>query len=128
MPSAPEFTYAARELWATEVLHQMESEHSRDAYGYQGIAGEITVYLEWEKQGSKQVCATVMHPQVVEYGVYIQTATVCKDQLHEVSPNHQFHASFDIGVVETMLPLELRQQIVGTLDGARYQLGEKRNE
>ena len=128
MPSTPELTYAAREIWATEILHQTESEYSRDAYCYQRIAREITVNLEREQQGCQQISATVMHLQIVEYGVYIQTATVCKHQLHEISPDHQFHAGDDIVVVETVFPLELRQQIVGTLDGTRYQLGEKGNE
>ncbi len=54
MPFAPELGDVARKVRKIEIAHQIDTEQTRRAYRYIGIARKITVYLEREEDTSEQ--------------------------------------------------------------------------
>ena len=69
-----------------------------------------------------------MHRHMIEDGVDVEAAAVGHHQFHEVAPCHQPQARHDVGVIQRVALTELRQQVVGALDGAGDELWEERHE
>lgn len=51
-----------------------------------------------------------------------QATTIGKHKFQEIPPNHHFQPFHSLIAIETMLLLELRQQVVGSLNRSSYQL------
>ena len=111
-----------------EVFHQSESQHTGHADGDEGVAGKVAVNLEGEEQRGHKIGAAVVHRDMVEHGIDIESAAVGKGEFHKIAPGHQPQAAQRTGVVKPMVLAKLRQQVVGTFYRAGHQLREERHE
>ena len=128
MPTPPKLRYVATEIRNVKVAHQFDTEQLGRAYGYVGVAREVAVNLYGEQHGCEQECAARVGGIISKYGVHVGGAVVRHDNLFEESPEDLAHAVHGLRVVE-MPPLqELRQEVRGTLDRSRHELGKERQE
>ena len=128
VPTAPKLRNVAAEIRHVEVPHQLYAEQLGCAYGNVGIAREITVNLEGEKDGSKKQSASCLFRVSRENFVHIHSAIICYHYLLEQAPKDLTHTVNGCVIVEFALLQELRQEVRRTLDRAGNQLREKRDE
>lgn len=125
MPATPELGYVTAEIRHVEVAHQLNAKQFGATYGYIGIAGKITIYLESEENGSQQQSAATLVLIGVEHLIDIDSTIVGYDYLLEETPQHLAATVNGLRIIESPRTLELRQEVGGTLNRARYQLRKK---
>ncbi len=128
VPAAPELGDVSREIGEIEVAHQVDAEQARRADGDVRISREIAVYLEGEEERTHKQVRAAQCLIVVEDDVDGGGAVVRHHHFLEQSPQYLPHSVCRLAVVEAAWCEELRQQVGGTLDGTRHQLGEEADE
>lgn len=128
MPTTPELGYVAREVGVVEVAHQSDAKQLGGAYRDVGIAGEVAVNLEGERDGGDEQLHAVIVGVVVPHPVDGYRAVVGQNHLFAESPKDLAHAVDGGSVVEGAGLEELGQEVGGALDGAGYQLRKETDE
>lgn len=128
VPTTPKFSNVTTEIRHVEVPHQFNSKQLGRAYSNVGIAREVAVDLEGEKDGSKKQGASCLFRVSRENLVHIHRAIVRHHYLLEQAPQDLAHTVNGSVVIEFSFLQELRQEVSRPLDGASHQLWEKRNE
>lgn len=125
MPATPELGYVTAEIRHIEVAHQLNAKQFGATNRYIGIAGKITVYLKGEKNGCQQQSTAALILIGVEHLIDIDGTIVGNNYLLEKAPQHLAATVNGLRIIESPRTLELRQEVGGTLNRARYQLRKK---
>ena len=121
MIAFPEILHrGGEEIWTTEIVHQLESHHSRTTYGNETVARKITIELETENTRGNQYAHAIVIDHIVIDGINIDGASVCYDQLEKVTPQHQMDTADHLFGIEAMLFIKLAQEIGAALNGTRH--------
>ena len=128
MPPAPKLSNVPAEIRHVEVPHQLYAKQFGRAYGDVGIAREIAVNLEGEKDGSKKQGASTLVCVSLEHFIHIHRAVVGHHYLLEQAPKDLTHTVNGSVVIEFSFLQELRQEVSRPIYGAGHQLREKRDE
>ena len=128
VPTAPKLSNVAAEIRHVEVAHQLYSKQLGRAYGNVGIAREVAVDLEGEKDGSKKQGASALVCVGRENLVHIHRAVVGYHYLLEQAPKDLTHTVNGGIVIEFPFLQKLWQEVRCPLNGAGHQLREKRDE
>ena len=129
VPAAPEIADARREVRRVEVLHQVEAEDLRRADRDHGIAAEVAVDLQRERQRRQQQRDASEGRVIIPDSVHEDRRPVRDDHLQEEAPDHQDGALCDpFGVPKLlfMRVLHLREQVAAALDRTSHELREER--
>src|SRR5690348_8996386 len=129
MPSAPEVAQGSGEVGLTEIDHEMESQQLRAASGNVAITAEVAIDLPGKCIGSNGREEQVRLTEAAgEHGIRQQGAVVGYDALSKQAEQYEHDAVKELVGAERAGALNLRQQVVGTLDGPGNQVREQADE
>ena len=128
MPAGPEFGDGMRHVGQIEVLHEPYAHDPRAANSDIGIPREIAVHLEGEHdRGGDDGGRGGGFRRGIDSDD-IGRELIRDDHLLEEAGKDDFESFTQVVCIEPMLRLELRQQVLGALDGAGDKLREEGNE
>lgn len=128
VPTAPKLSDVSREIRKIEVTHQADAEQACRTDGDVRITGKVTIDLESEEYGAQQQIEAIEVLIVGEYLIDRDGTIVRHHHLFEQAPQDLTHTVYRLSVVEGTRPQELGQQIGGTLNRSRHQLGKETDE
>src|SRR5579859_4528083 len=122
VPAPPELQRISGEIGICEVSRQPEPEELRGPHSHVGVSREVTVDLESEADGGRRQRTPGVQPGACKGRVHYLSQSV-GDQDFLEKPPQDLAAPIGRGFQrEHALPLELREEIAGSFDGARHQL------
>ena len=128
VPPAPKLGNVAAEIRNVEIAHKPDTEQLRRSDGNVGIAREVAVNLEGEKNGSQKQCAAALVLISTENLIHINGTIISHHDFLEQAPKDLLHAVDGFVIIEFPRLLKLRQEICGTLDRSSHQLRKETHE
>ena len=125
MPTMPKLSDVFCQIRGLEIVHQVEAHEFRAAKGDGAIAEEVAINLEAVEHHTAQHRPRIVLVEMTEHLIDIFAQMVGHHHLGEESKEDETHAFGDVVVIESLLLMQLSQQIARTLDGTRDQLWEK---
>ena len=75
VPTTPKFRHGSGKERPIEVGDDIQAHATGGTNGYQRIASQVAIHLNWVKQGGQGQCGAIVMGKVVEYRIHINTAT-----------------------------------------------------
>ena len=126
MPSFPEPCGAGGLVGRVEVLRQVEAHQHCHSDGYVGIARKVGIDLQRIDEQRREVFEACVEQRVFEDAVdEIDGQVVAKDYLLHQAVEYPEHGDAELAAAEEVGLVELRDELVGTHNGACHKLGEE---
>ncbi len=111
MPTSPEFMDGSRKIWAVKVGHKVDIKKLCTSDGDIRIPGEVTVYLNREKEDDKYQIKTMIALNAFICGIYVCTDDIGNDKLFVVADQHKLCTVHGFIIVKLVFGTDLRQKI-----------------
>ena len=125
MPPPPEFGNARGAIGHLEVLHELESHHSRGTDGHIRVAGKITIDLDGITQSALEKRESIKLVGRGKYQINLSGYLVGNDELFDSANSELKKATFKSERVSAHFVRKLRQQVFGAIDRSGQELREK---
>jgi len=128
VPAAPEILRVCSLVGGIEVLRKTEAHEQGHAYGNVGIAGKVGIYLKRIGEYGAKVLETGKQQRVVKYPVNeVDSYVVAQDYLLHQSVQYPENRQAELAPAYAVRLVELGDELAGTNNRTRDQLGKKRH-
>lgn len=125
MPSPPEFSDVASQIWIVEILFKPVSQQQGNSYGDIGVAGKIKVDLKCVGIHGKEMLQAGEAFRKFMHHIHIFRQHICYQQLF-CKPGADFqHCFFHQQIIHQKRLSDLGKKIPGPHDGTGHQMWEK---